>query len=138
MVDPHAKNTEAVLSEDGPHQDKGRLAQELASVEDYNMLDLKYDSNREGSFTKEGYEKLQRIIQKQDAKSKEIQNFINESKQAMNSLNKQLQNARQAYKKLEKDITGDANLTIKIDNQLFKRHKEKGEKQQNLNSGRKY
>ncbi|KAJ0381913.1 hypothetical protein COL922a_013606 [Colletotrichum nupharicola] len=52
------------------------------------MLDLKYDSNREGSFTKEGYKKLQRIIQKQDAKSKEIQ----------------------AYKKLEKDIRGDANL----------------------------
>ncbi|KAJ0381811.1 hypothetical protein COL922a_013806, partial [Colletotrichum nupharicola] len=66
---------------------------ELTSIKDYNMPDLKYNSNREGSFTKEGYEKLQRIIQKQDAKSKEIQNFINKSKQAMNSLNKQLQNA---------------------------------------------
>ncbi|KAJ0381822.1 hypothetical protein COL922a_013775 [Colletotrichum nupharicola] len=86
------------------------LAQELTSVEDYNIPDLKYDSNREGSFTKEGYKKLQRIIQKQDAKSKEMQNFINKSKQAMNSLNKQLQNARQAYKKLKKDIRGDANL----------------------------
>ncbi|KAJ0327998.1 hypothetical protein COL922a_013347, partial [Colletotrichum nupharicola] len=48
------------------------LAQELASVKDYDMLDL--------------------------------------NKQAMNSLNEQLQNARQAYKKLEKDIRGDANL----------------------------
>ncbi|KAJ0319705.1 hypothetical protein COL922a_013792, partial [Colletotrichum nupharicola] len=67
---------------------------ELASVKDYDMLDLKYNSNGEGSFSKEGYEKLQRIIQKQDAKSKEMQNFINESKQAINSLNKQLQNAR--------------------------------------------
>ncbi|KAJ0324942.1 hypothetical protein COL922a_013667 [Colletotrichum nupharicola] len=69
------------------------------------MPDLKYNSNREGSFTKEGYKKLQRIIQKQDAKSKEIKNFINK-----NNLNKQLQNARQAYKKLKKDIRGDANL----------------------------
>ncbi|KAJ0382005.1 hypothetical protein COL922a_013418, partial [Colletotrichum nupharicola] len=47
---------------------------------------------------------------KQDAKSKEMQSFINKSKQAMNSLNKQLQNARQAYKKLKKDIRGNANL----------------------------
>ncbi|KAJ0267986.1 hypothetical protein COL940_013831 [Colletotrichum noveboracense] len=69
------------------------LAQELASVEDYDMPDLKYDSNGEGFFTKEGYEKLQRIIQKQDAKSKEMQTFINKSKQAMNNLNEQLQNA---------------------------------------------
>ncbi|KAJ0381816.1 hypothetical protein COL922a_013788 [Colletotrichum nupharicola] len=74
------------------------------------MPDLKYNSNREGSSTKEGYEKLQRIIQKQDVKSKEMQNFINKSKQAMNSPNKQLQNARQDYKKLEKDIRGNANL----------------------------
>ncbi|KAJ0326988.1 hypothetical protein COL922a_013544, partial [Colletotrichum nupharicola] len=72
------------------------LAQELTSIKDYNMPDLKYNSNREGSFTKEGYKRLQRIIQKQDAKSKEIQNFINKSKQAINSLNKQLQNAGQA------------------------------------------
>ncbi|KAJ0339545.1 hypothetical protein COL922a_004272 [Colletotrichum nupharicola] len=86
------------------------MAQELASIKDYDMLDLKYDSNGEGSFTKEGYEKLQRIIQRQDAKSKEMQTFFNKSKQAMNSLNEQLQNARQAYKKLEKDIRGDANL----------------------------
>ncbi|KAH9238504.1 hypothetical protein K456DRAFT_1720183 [Colletotrichum gloeosporioides 23] len=63
------------------------LAQELASVEDYDMPDLKYDSDGEGSFTKEGYEKLRCIIQKQDAESKEMQNF-----------------------KLEKDIRGDANL----------------------------
>ncbi|KAH9225186.1 hypothetical protein K456DRAFT_1732115 [Colletotrichum gloeosporioides 23] len=68
------------------------LAQELTSVEDYDMLDLKYDSDGE------------------DAESKEMQTFINESKQAMNSLNEQLQNAGQAYKKLEKDIRGDANL----------------------------
>ncbi|KAJ0379534.1 hypothetical protein COL922a_014032, partial [Colletotrichum nupharicola] len=40
------------------------LAQELASVKDYDMPDLKYDSNGEGSFTKEGYEKLQRVIQR--------------------------------------------------------------------------
>ncbi|KAF5502804.1 hypothetical protein CGCA056_v014638 [Colletotrichum aenigma] len=51
------------------------LAQELASVEDYDMPDLKYDSDGEGSFTKEGYEKLRRIIQKQDAESKEMQTF---------------------------------------------------------------
>ncbi|KAJ0381897.1 hypothetical protein COL922a_013644, partial [Colletotrichum nupharicola] len=47
---------------------------------------------------------------RQDAKSKEMQTFVNKSKQAINSLNKQLQNARQAYKKLKKDIRGDANL----------------------------
>ncbi|KAJ0326807.1 hypothetical protein COL922a_013549, partial [Colletotrichum nupharicola] len=47
---------------------------------------------------------------KQDAESKEMQNFVNKSKQAMNSLNEQLQNAGQAYKKLEKGIRGDANL----------------------------
>ncbi|KAJ0271515.1 hypothetical protein CBS470a_013103 [Colletotrichum nupharicola] len=108
---------EAVLGKDGLRQGKERmssrasaksptlgsssssrnqpqsLAQELASVEDYDMPDLKYDSNGEGFFTKEGYEKLQRIIQKQDAKSKEMQTFINKSKQAMNNLNEQLQNA---------------------------------------------
>ncbi|KAJ0346929.1 hypothetical protein COL922a_014875, partial [Colletotrichum nupharicola] len=39
-----------------------------------------------------------------------MQNFINKSKQAMNSLNEQLENARQAYKKLKKDIRGNANL----------------------------
>ncbi|KAJ0274300.1 hypothetical protein CBS470a_011846 [Colletotrichum nupharicola] len=79
------------------------LAQELASVEDYNMPDLKYDSNREGSFTKESYEKLQRIIQKQEAEAKEMQTV-------MMKFDEQLQNAGQAYQKLEKNIKGDANL----------------------------
>ncbi|KAH9226927.1 hypothetical protein K456DRAFT_1730570 [Colletotrichum gloeosporioides 23] len=49
------------------------LAQELASVEDYDMPDLKYDSDGEGSFTKESYKKLRRIIQKQEAEAKEMQ-----------------------------------------------------------------
>ncbi|KAL3291992.1 hypothetical protein RB213_012852, partial [Colletotrichum asianum] len=52
------------------------LAQELANVKDYDIPDLKYNLDGEGSFTKEGYKQLQRIIQKQEAKTKEIQTFI--------------------------------------------------------------
>ncbi|KAF5498144.1 hypothetical protein CGCA056_v014979 [Colletotrichum aenigma] len=74
------------------------------------MPDLKYDSDGEGSFTKEGYEKLRRIIQKQESETKEMQAFVNESKQVVENLDAQLQNAAAAFKKLEKDIKGDANL----------------------------
>ncbi|EQB43072.1 hypothetical protein CGLO_18341 [Colletotrichum gloeosporioides Cg-14] len=97
-------------SSSSSHNQPQSLAQELASVEDYDMPDLKYDSDGEGSFTKEGYEKLRRIIQKQEAESKEMQTFINESKQVVENLDGQLQNAAAAFKKLEKDVRGDANL----------------------------
>nr|XP_036576525.1 reverse transcriptase domain protein [Colletotrichum truncatum]KAF6783282.1 reverse transcriptase domain protein [Colletotrichum truncatum] len=51
------------------------------------MPDLKYDSDGDGSFTKESYDKLRRIIQKQEAETKDMQKI-----------------------KLEEDIKGDANL----------------------------
>nr|XP_036587337.1 reverse transcriptase domain protein [Colletotrichum truncatum]KAF6798068.1 reverse transcriptase domain protein [Colletotrichum truncatum] len=86
------------------------LAQEPANTKDFDMPDLKYDSDGDGSFTKESYDKLRRIIQKQEAETKDIQKIVNENRQAIENLNKQLQHARQAYKKLEEDIKGDANL----------------------------
>ncbi|KAL0943516.1 uncharacterized protein CTRU02_201403 [Colletotrichum truncatum] len=86
------------------------LAQEPANTEDFDMPDLKYDSDGDSSFTKESYDKLRRIIQKQEAETKDIQKIVNENRQAMENLNEQLQHAGQAYKKLEEDIKGDANL----------------------------
>nr|XP_036574440.1 reverse transcriptase domain protein [Colletotrichum truncatum]KAF6780871.1 reverse transcriptase domain protein [Colletotrichum truncatum] len=86
------------------------LAQEPANTEDFDMPDLKYDSDGDGSFTKESYDKLRRIIQKQEAETKDMQKIVNENRQAMENLNEQLQHAGQAYKKLEEDIKGDANL----------------------------
>ncbi|KAL0932388.1 reverse transcriptase domain protein [Colletotrichum truncatum] len=49
------------------------LAQEPANTEDFDMPDLKYDSDGDGSFTKESYDKLRRIIQKQEAETKDMQ-----------------------------------------------------------------
>ncbi|KAL0938614.1 uncharacterized protein CTRU02_205224 [Colletotrichum truncatum] len=86
------------------------LAQEPANTEDFDMPDLKYDSDGDSSFTKESYDKLRRIIQKQEAETKDMQKIVNENRQAIENLNKQLQHAGQAYKKLEEDIKGDANL----------------------------
>nr|XP_036575821.1 reverse transcriptase domain protein [Colletotrichum truncatum]KAF6782454.1 reverse transcriptase domain protein [Colletotrichum truncatum] len=86
------------------------LAQEPANTEDFDMPDLKYDSDGDGSFTKESYDKLRRIIQKQEAETKDMQKIVNENRQAIENLNEQLQHAGQAYKKLEEDIKGDANL----------------------------
>ncbi|KAL3301900.1 Gag protein [Colletotrichum asianum] len=74
------------------------------------MLDLKYDSDREGSFTKEGYEKLRCIIQKQDAESKEMQTFINESKM----LDKPIRNSKKTLREtltLRKSKNSRENLT---------------------------
>ncbi|KAL0934451.1 reverse transcriptase domain protein [Colletotrichum truncatum] len=68
------------------------LAQEPANTEDFDMPDLKYDSDGE------------------EAETKDMQKIVNENRQAMENLNEQLQHARQAYKKLEEDIKGDANL----------------------------
>nr|XP_036588736.1 reverse transcriptase domain protein [Colletotrichum truncatum]KAF6800110.1 reverse transcriptase domain protein [Colletotrichum truncatum] len=68
------------------------LAQEPANTEDFDMPDLKYDSDGE------------------EAETKDMQKIVNENRQAIENLNKQLQHARQAYKKLEEDIKGDANL----------------------------
>nr|XP_036575984.1 reverse transcriptase domain protein [Colletotrichum truncatum]KAF6782640.1 reverse transcriptase domain protein [Colletotrichum truncatum] len=49
------------------------LAQEPANTEDFDMPDLKYDSDGDSSFTKESYDKLRRIIQKQEAETKDMQ-----------------------------------------------------------------
>ncbi|KAL0935933.1 reverse transcriptase domain protein [Colletotrichum truncatum] len=68
------------------------LAQEPANTEDFDMPDLKYDSDGE------------------EAETKDMQKIVNENRQAMENLNEQLQHAGQAYKKLEEDIKGDANL----------------------------
>ncbi|KAL0943514.1 reverse transcriptase domain protein [Colletotrichum truncatum] len=59
------------------------LAQEPANTEDFDMPDLKYDSDGDSSFTKESYDKLRRIIQKQEAETKDIQKIVNENRQAM-------------------------------------------------------
>ncbi|KAL0933675.1 reverse transcriptase domain protein [Colletotrichum truncatum] len=101
------------------------LAQEPANTEDFDMPDLKYDSDRDGSFTKESYDKLRRIIQKQEAETKDIVqlDLTEETKIFM------------FYQGLKNEY---AELAIKIDNRLFERRKERGEKRQNPNSGRKY
>ncbi|KAL3298457.1 hypothetical protein RB213_006094 [Colletotrichum asianum] len=58
-ISSHASTKSPTLGSSSSSRNQPQsLAQELTNVEDYNILNLKYNLDREGSFTKEGYEQL--------------------------------------------------------------------------------